>query len=293
MMRMKNQAAATKGPEGFEYFYSQMWGARWNSLKDSFTKKEEKAYRRNKWFSGEFIDSDELIPGVYAKGEVAESKDLKSHYVMDAASVIVARNLKPTPGAKVLDMCAAPGGKSLVLFEEMEGKGHLVLNELSRNRKERLRRVVSEYVPQEMREIIDIRGFDGNKYGLNLKDEFDFVLLDAPCSGERHTLNDQKYLNMWSKKRTRNLAGLQYSLLCSALLTLKSGGEVLYSTCSISSLENDEVIAKVLKKKGDQVELVHDLDTFGFGEKTEYGTIFLPDKEGSIGPLYMCKLRKK
>ncbi|WP_158246759.1 MULTISPECIES: RsmB/NOP family class I SAM-dependent RNA methyltransferase [Pseudomonadati] len=290
---MKNQAAPTKGPEGFEYFYSQMWGQRWPSLKDSFTKKEEKAYRRNIWFEGDFIDSDEIIAGVYANGEVSENQQIKSHYIMDAASVIVARNLNPTPGSKVLDMCAAPGGKSLVLFEEMQGKGHLVLNELSRNRKERLRRVISEYVPEEMRDVIDIRGFDGNKYGLNLKDEFDFVLLDAPCSGERHTLNDQKYLNMWSKKRTKNLAATQYSLLCSALLTLKSGGEVLYSTCSISSLENDEVIAKVLKKRADQVELVQELNTFGFGEKTEYGTIFLPDAKGEIGPLYMCKLRKK
>ncbi len=292
MTRMKNQGASTKGPQGFENFYSDMWGDRWITLKESFTAEEEKAFRHNIWFQGEVDHCDEIIEGVFKQANLSEVAGIKSHYYMDAASVIVARNLRPTPGSKVLDMCAAPGGKSLILFEEMKGEGQLVLNELSRNRKERLRRVVSEYVPEDKRENIDIRGFDGNKYGLNLKDEFDFVLLDAPCSGERHTINNPKYLNMWSKKRTKNLAALQHSLLCSAILTLKSAGEVLYSTCSISSLENDEVITKLLKKRGDQVELVQDLNTFGFGEKTEYGTIFLPDRDG-IGPLYMCKLRKK
>jgi 16S rRNA C967 or C1407 C5-methylase (RsmB/RsmF family) len=280
-----------KGEEAFHQYYSEVWKDRWQSLKDALFANGKKVFRKNKWVESQ-THSDEFIPECFLDENNESVNDLMPYYYMDPASVIVARNLNVKPGSKVLDMCAAPGGKSLILFEQMNGEGTLVCNELSRNRKERLRRVVGEYIPKELRDHIDIRGFDGNKYGIHQKDEFDYVLLDAPCSGERHLMETPSELAKWSKKRTQRLSTNQYSLLCSALLACKSGGEITYSTCSLSDLENDQVIKKLLDKKGEQVELITEFENFGFGEKTECGMIFLPDECG-FGPLYMARLRKK
>ena len=123
-----------------------------------------------------------------------------------------------------------------------------------------------------------------------MPDTFDRVLLDAPCSSERHVLKNENELAKWGPKRTKKLATIQYGLLCSALLSCKPGGTIVYSTCSLSPLENDNIIEKLLKKKGDQVELSNlPVDYF---DQTEFGQISLPHRH-KIGPIYMARLKKK
>lgn len=279
-----------KGLDAFNEYYQSVWQDRWPALQEALLKEGTRVYRQNHWQKTE-THSQEFLPGCYLEEENERGEGLYPFYYMDPASVIVARNLKVEPGAKVLDMCAAPGGKSLILFEQMQGQGLLVCNELSRNRKERLKRVLSEYIPSEKLSNVDVRGFDGNKYGIHQKEEFDYVLLDAPCSGERHLIETPSEMAKWSKKRTQRLAQGQYSLLCSALLACKPSGEITYSTCSLSHLENDGVIEKILAKKGQSVELLEEFENYNFGERTKYGMIFLPDQCG-FGPLYMARLRK-
>jgi 16S rRNA C967 or C1407 C5-methylase (RsmB/RsmF family) len=99
-----------------------------------------------------------------------------------------------------------------------------------------------------------------------------------------------KELEEWKPKRSQSLAQRQYALLCAALLAVKPGGTVMYSTCSISHYENDDVIAKLLKKKGDTFKLMN-LNNFKGAEKTEYGLQFLPDNCG-FGPMYCCKIQR-
>lgn len=285
----KNQLS---GKELFHQYYREVWADRWDDLISAFENDGKKIFRKNMWVQS-IPTSKEILSNCFEKEEVlVDDRGLKNYYPMDPASVIVARNLNFPKNAKVLDMCAAPGGKSLVLFEALGEDGILVCNEFSRTRKERLRRVVSEYIPSEKISQIDIRGFDGNRYGIYLKDEFDAVLLDAPCSGERHMLNDDSELEKWAPKRTKRLSMNQFSLICSAFMTLKNGGELLYSTCSLSPLENDDVIEKLIERNGQELEVISELEDYGFGEKTKYGHIFLPDK-CDFGPLYMCKIRKK
>lgn len=279
------------GSELFENYYSSVWQERWPGLKSSILSESKKVYRRNIW-SDVRPSSNEIIPDCFENESILVDGGVKDFYLMDPASVIVARNLDVKENSKVLDMCAAPGGKSLILFEALKDGGELVCNELSRARKERLKRVLAEYIPELELQRIDVRGFDGNRYGLYLKDEFDYVLLDAPCSGERHLLENEEELSKWSEKRTKRLSLNQFSLLCSAMLTLKPGGELVYSTCSLSPLENDDVIEKLLLKKQFEVEILPALETYGFGEATKYGHLFLPDKCG-FGPLYFCRLKKK
>jgi 16S rRNA C967 or C1407 C5-methylase (RsmB/RsmF family) len=216
--------------------------------------------------------------------------ELLDVYIMDPASVMVARALEVQSGDRVLDMCAAPGGKSLVLIEALAEDGEIFCNDLSPERRERLKKVIQQYVPRTIRDRVWVTGKDGVQFGLREANSFDRVLLDAPCSGERHILENAAAQKEWSPRRTENLATRQYSMLSAALLALKPGGRVVYSTCSISPAENDDVIRKLLKKKKTEVKLLEAPLGIG-GERTELGVSYLPDHCG-FGPLYLAVVEK-
>lgn len=246
----------------FDEFYTDLFKDRWILLQEAFVK--EKMH-----FA---LNLDET----------------KKTYFLDKASVIAAKTLDVKPGDKVLDMCAAPGGKSLVLLKALEGKGSLTLNDRSQNRRARLRKVIEEH--HGLYDWIEFTSHDATKWGLYEQEVYDKILLDAPCSSESHLVQNPKYINEWSLKRTQGLAQKQYAMLASAMIALKEGGFVLYSTCALSPFENDGVIEKLLKKQKDKVKIIN--ITNEEGESTEYGTIFLPDKT-SLGPLYFCLIKKR
>ena len=197
------------------------------------------------------------------------------------------------PGDRVLDLCAAPGGKSLILLEALQGRGELTANELSFARRKRLEEVIRSHSPPEAQKFARVTGYDGNQFGLKRASHFDRVLLDAPCSSERHMLEDDAEMKNWKESRTSQLAKRQYSLLCSAILSTQPGGTIVYSTCSISPLENDAVVARVLDRKGDQVELDAETSDLNDLEKTQYGFMILPDRAQGAGPMYIARLIKK
>ena len=84
---------------------------------------------------------------------------------------------------------------------------------------------------------------------------FDAVLVDAPCSSERHLLHDPQEMATWTPKRTKQNAKRQLDILLQAIFAARPGGRLLYSTCSISPVENDDVVEKLLKKRGEVVEV--------------------------------------
>jgi len=250
----------------FDEFYSELYAERWTTLKQSLLADEVKVQRS--CFAGH------------------------AHYFMDQASIRAAEALRVQPGDQVLDICAAPGGKTLILLERLQGKGSLIANEWSRDRRGRLEKVIEDHVPAEYRQCVQVTGFDGNQFGLKKENTFDRVLLDAPCSSERHLLHDDPTMNDWKESRTKQLAMRQYSLLCSALLALKPGGTLVYSTCSISNLENDGVIERLLKKKSDSVILDSDVSDLRDLEKTQFGFQIFPDCAQGAGPIYFSRLKK-
>jgi 16S rRNA C967 or C1407 C5-methylase (RsmB/RsmF family) len=218
-------------------------------------------------------------------------------YYMDSASILAAAALGVQPGDQVLDLCAAPGGKTLVLAEKLAGKGLIIANELSRDRRMRLLKVIEEHVPEKFHSLIQVTGYDGNQFGLKKANQFDRVLLDAPCSSERHLLHEDPSMKDWKESRTKQLAMRQYSLLCSALLSVKPGGVVVYSTCSISPLENDGVVERLLKKKEGTVELdwlvqEDEASKVSGIEKTSCGFQIFPDRASGAGPIYFSRLKK-
>lgn len=285
----------SRGAEGFDSYYSQVYGERWNDLKTALLQESNPvSYNLSSLLS----DNDPEIP-------------LRTYY-LDCASILAAFSL-PLKGAKdILDLCAAPGGKTLVISSLMDEDASLTSNERSFERKQRLSKVVEEHVPLHIRERISITCSDGALWCKTKTDCYDRILLDAPCSSERHVLNDEKYLLQWSPARIKTLAMEQWALLSSAYRMLKSGGMLLYSTCALAPKENDEVVERLFKKFEDAECLYIDSEEYkkisnDFNkitvfsenlrlpqyEKTKYGYQILPDAQNGAGPIYFAILKKR
>lgn len=288
----------------FYQHFHKIYGERWPALLAALLKPEMQVARENRlspvaaaesraWrglpLRSELPGCYWLTPGTGFSPE-RNADELLDVYVMDPASVMVARALEVQSGDRVLDMCAAPGGKSLILIEALAEEGEIFCNDLSPERRERLKKVIQQYVPRRIRDRVWVTGKDGVQFGLKEPGSFDRVLLDAPCSGERHILENAVAQAEWSPRRTEHLASRQYSLLAGALLAVRSGGRIVYSTCSISPAENDEVVRKLLKKKKGDVRLREAPLGVG-GERTELGVAYMPDVCG-FGPLYFAVIEK-
>ena len=248
-----------KGSEAFHAHYGAIYRERWEVLKGAMGSPRE----------AEAVKEGLLRP-----------------YHLDGGSLWPPSLLMVKAGEAVLDLCSAPGGKALQLALALGGNGRLVLNELSRSRRNRLERVVEEHLEPSLRKNIEIWGKDGSRLGEYIEDRFDAILLDAPCSSERHLIENPSQLETWGPKRTKQLAHRQMGLLCSALELLKPGGRLVYSTCSISPEENENLIEKFIKKRKGRVESVD--QPGGPGEKKSYGRLILPDTSFGQGPMFAC-----
>jgi 16S rRNA (cytosine1407-C5)-methyltransferase len=262
----------------FDGYYRAIWGERWAVLRAALCAERPR---------------------------YAYSRALKKPYRLDRASALAACELPlAASGAPplILDACAAPGGKTLVLAGRMGGGAHLVANELSPERRRRLSGVLDEHLAEDARRQVRVSGFDaaalaGKK---NERARFDAILLDAPCSSERHVLACATQLGRWSPARPAALARRQWALLSAAFLLVKAGGTILYVTCALNPAENDGVVARLLEKYGAAAKIEACTFTGGgwlepsppAGEPTATGRLILPDVCNGMGPLFAAKIRK-
>ena len=268
------------GAEGFEQYYSELYGDRWQALKESF--------------EGEGSAVEYKIPGA------------EKSYFLDSASVLAALCLPLDGACDILDLCAAPGGKTLVLASRMPEDATLSSNERSPERKHRLSTVVQTCLPPEISERVKTSCSDGATWCTRQTECFDRILLDAPCSSERHVIADPKYLNTWSPSRIKTVTTEQWALLSSAYRLLRPEGVLLYSTCALCPEENDGMIARLNKKfnkdgsaftllepKPDLSQITPFVDIkLPEYEKTEYGYMIMPDIQKGAGPIYFSIVRK-
>lgn len=233
-----------------------------------------------------------------------DAQGLCCYYPLDAASLLPVALLKLQGQHRVLDMCAAPGGKSVAILQHLGELGRLISSDVSSDRLARLRRSICSYLPEKIRdEMVNIITGDGTLRGycerLGYR-SFDRVLLDAPCSSERHVLQKPAELLKWSPGRSKNNAKRQVRLLYNALHLCKVGGRVVYSTCSLSPQENDLVVSKALrtvaKKRLDEsgaldaeyrIVTGDQLGDIPFGKATELGWHVVPDDKNPWGPIYV------
>ncbi|MBR4347818.1 MAG: RNA methyltransferase [Fibrobacter sp.] len=250
--------------EFFDYF-SNLFGERWPALLEAL---------KGEGCATELRFGDGLEP-----------------YYLDEASVFAAESLGVEPGDRVLDMCAAPGGKSLVLASGLKGEGSLQSNDRSPDRRLRLLHVLENSLPEQWRSVVSVTGYDGVKFGMHKKESYDRILLDAPCSSDRHVLNAPEHLKVWSVKRVKRLAVEQGSLLASAVDALAPGGTLVYSTCALSPMENDDVVKKILKKRP-AMRLDEIAQIPAGADRTKCGVHILPDHAEGRGPIYCARLVK-
>jgi 16S rRNA C967 or C1407 C5-methylase (RsmB/RsmF family) len=256
-----------RGAAGFRERYRELYGLRWEALESALAAPPD---------SVAFRATPDCEP-----------------YYLDSASVFAAQALDmgmAGEGLPVLDACAAPGGKSLVLASRLPEGVHLVANELSSDRRRRLAAVLDAHLPPELRARVEVRGADAAALCRRMPNSFGAILLDAPCSSERHVLADPAALAEWSPARTRNLAARQWALLSSAFIMLAPGGCLVYSTCSLAPEENELVVARLAVKAG--VAASFDTPADSRAENTGRGVAFLPDRSGGAGPLFVCRVRK-
>lgn len=164
-------------------------------------------------------------------------------YVQEAASMIPPIVLDPKPGEVVLDMCAAPGSKSTQIAQLMKNQGVIVSNDVSTGRIAPL----SINIQRCGVKNCVVTMMQGVRFG-RLGQRFDRVLVDAPCSGTGAIRKSFKTLQMWNPKMVKRLAATQKKLLESGFLAAKSGGVVVYSTCTLEPEEDEGVVDWLLEK---------------------------------------------
>lgn len=293
------------GAEGFERHFEGIYDWRWTSLRDALARSVDHVAMLNPLlpvsttmpFLPEAAESAEGLPGCYVMLGEREfvSPNLLEHkpfvyYLLDGASVMAPMALDVKPGERVLDMCAAPGGKSVWLSRCLELGGLLTVNEIDAARRARLSAVMTRYIPEAYQSRVTVESRDATTWSRHQRDHYDAVLVDAPCSSERHLIHDEHAgLSRWTASRTEEMASLQYAILSAALDAVRPGGRIVYSTCSISPTENDDVISRLLQRRGRQVEVMPPL--LIWGEPTELGWQVFPDVTG-WGPLYISALRR-
>lgn len=193
--------------------------------------------KRIPWVENGFFYGEEVRPArhpLYAAGV---------YYLQEPSAMTPAACLPVEPGERVLDLCAAPGGKATELGAKLKGEGLLVANDISNSRARALlynlevfgidNAFVTNETPAALAEV-----FDGY---------FDRILVDAPCSGEGMFRKEQAVARDWTPEKSQYFAGQQREIVRQAVRMLRPGGKLLYSTCTFAPCEDEQTISWTLE----------------------------------------------
>ena len=202
------------------------------------------------------------MPGVWVSldrervthSEAAQTGEI---YIQNPSSLLAVRALAPQPEEEVLDLAAAPGGKTIALAIAMQNSGRLAAVEPVVKRFHRLKANVARCGVEN----VEFYQRDGRGVGRAVGERFDRVLLDAPCSSEsRMRWDNPGSYQHWQARKVKEVQRKQKSLLRSAYAALKPGGVLIYCTCSLNLEENELVVAHLLRKTSAQISSLEALD---------------------------------
>lgn len=301
------------GARRYNEFFSKLYSERWPALFAAMQKPVSHVAAVNQFIDATVVEPlicdlkpHDLLPNAFVAPEGSEFPTpprvhgLSAYYLLDAASLVPVLALDVHPGQMILDVCAAPGGKSVLIAyaqrladtaRKGDPKNQLVVNELQKDRRQRLERVMHDYLPSSAHKNLRFCGFDATQF---IPGQFDRVLVDAPCSTDRLVARDPAELSVWTSTLVTKAAQRQLPILINALRAVKPGGRLVYATCSIAPAENDDVVTAALAKMAgfqsvplDRVPILQQ-----FGEATPAGGwIALPDRT-QYGPLYVHVLER-
>ena len=166
------------------------------------------------------------------------------YYLQEPSAMTPADRLPVEPGDRVLDVCAAPGGKATELGARLQGSGVLAANDLSSSRAKGLLKNLELFGIGNMLVLSEEPGKLVPYFG----EYFDKILIDAPCSGEGMFRKDRKMIRAWEEHGPEYFAKIQKSIITQAAQMLRPGGMMLYSTCTFSPEENEQTIEYLLEQ---------------------------------------------
>ena len=164
------------------------------------------------------------------------------YYLQEPSAMTPASVLPVSPGERVLDLCAAPGGKSTELAAKLCGEGLLVSNDISASRCKALLKNLELFGVENAVILCE----DPKKLAGRFPSYYDKILVDAPCSGEGMFRREKKMIPAWKEHGPSFFSPVQRSILSSAVQMLRPGGMLLYSTCTFSAEEDEGTVAHIL-----------------------------------------------
>lgn len=193
------------------------------------------------WCSTGFYYPQELHPGKSPYHEAG------AYYIQEPSAMAPAAYLDAQPGEKILDLCAAPGGKSTQIAGAMRGQGLLISNEIHPARA----RILSENIERMGISNSIVTNMAPAELSAHFPLFFDRIMVDAPCSGEGMFRKEEAAVTDWTEDTNAICANRQSEILTSAAKMLRPGGRLVYSTCTFSPVENEGVISDFLWRNPD------------------------------------------
>lgn len=200
------------------------------------------ATERIPWnFRGYWLDDPQVRPGAFLQFAAGD------YYIQDAASMLALTLCNLSPGAIVCDLCAAPGGKATGLLDQLQGSGFLLANEVIQSRLALLQSSLcrsgwSNHATSNL---------DAEQLAERFPSSFDYVLVDAPCSGQSMVGREKQSSSAFTESQIQHSAARQRRIIRSAAKLVRPGGRLIYSTCTFATAENEEIIEDLLAEDSD------------------------------------------
>ena len=197
--------------------------------------------KRVSWANEAYYFDENVRPGKHPYHEMG------LYYIQEPSAMSAAALLAPKPGMRVLDLCAAPGGKSTQLATYLGDSGLLVSNEINTQRS----RILSQNIERMGIKNAIVTNEDSFVLASHFPGFFNAIQVDAPCSGEGMFRKLPEAVEQWSPENVAICAARQKEILDNAAVMLKPGGTIVYSTCTFSKEENEDVIEYFLERHPD------------------------------------------
>lgn len=242
----------TNLPTDFISKYTRLLGDEAPAFFDTFDDQVQKAYRINP-LKAHPIVSDTPDHGPVPYGQWGHFGAVSGHsvdhvtgvvYSQEPSAQFVGEVLQPQPGERVLDLAAAPGGKTTHLAAFMQQDGLLWANEIFMNRA----KILSENIERMGVQNSIVSSHAPAELSAKLPQFFDKILLDAPCSGEGMFRKNPAAVAQWHQDFPHELADLQREILQEAMKMLRPGGQIVYSTCTFAPEEDEQMIAWLMQE---------------------------------------------
>lgn len=252
-IEFENKMKAFLGNEWDDFLYSydnnRFQALRFNTLKVQSPEERMRILKvlgissdkRVSWANEAYYFDENVRPGKHPYHEMG------LYYIQEPSAMSAAALLAPKPGMRVLDLCAAPGGKSTQLATYLGDSGLLVSNEINTQRS----RILSQNIERMGIKNAIVTNEDSFVLASHFPGFFNAIQVDAPCSGEGMFRKLPEAIEQWSMENVAICAARQKEILDNAAVMLKPGGTIVYSTCTFSREENEDVIEYFLERHTD------------------------------------------